>query len=729
MFILIKKLFIGILCLAMFFSILSISVLAGEESLEPVELIKNGSVKQGTDYWGIYVESPGKGSLKTKNEEIIYDIQNVGTNSWHIQGTYAGLRIIEGNRYRISFDMRASAPRKAEIRLQKDAAPYTGYASKEISLTEKMQHFTIEFKMKEPTDPIAKLCFNIGKVGEVDKLSAHKVYVDNLSLLDLSGGGGRKLKRDTVHLNQVGYRPDDSKLLIVAGEAEMYEVKNSNGDVVFSSTFVKAGKDEASGDLISYGEFLPVTQEGEYTVSVIGHGESYPFEIKENVYSDVHNALLKMFFYQRCGSELSEKHAGKWAHEACHAETATYYSSDGEKEVSGGWHDAGDYGRYVVPGAKAVADLLLTYQFYEDNIDTDSVGISESGNGIPDILDEVRYEMEWMLKMQDKNTGGVYHKVTTANFQGNKFPDEISAKLILSPISATATADFAAVTAMTSRIYKTIDPVFANKCLEAAEKAWSWLKVNQNVPGFKNPVGIKTGEYGDDEDGDERYWAATELYLTTGKQNYHQYTKESYNENKWEGLGWADVGDYANISYLFVGNDEIIDKEFAAKLKKSFLFHARELLDMRREDGYNISLRSGDYNWGSNMTVANNGMYLLIASKLEESGKQYKTAAQDHLHYLLGRNPLSQSYITGFGEKFTKHSHHRLSEAAGDIVPGMVAGGPNANLQDPLAKSQLVDKAPAKTYIDAVPSYSTNEITIYWNSPVVFLFSAFSDLD
>lgn len=707
-------------------SVVWILPVMAEEEIEPVELIKNGSADQGTDYWGVYVENPAEAALNSENNEILYDIDSVGEDTWHVQGTYAGLRLIEGNNYKLSFDIRASEKREAEVRIQKDSSPYTGYMNENISLGTEMKTFTFEFEMEEPTDPVSKLCFNIGNIDDADDIGSHTVYIDNLSLLDLDGGAGENSEEDKIHVNQVGYLPGESKLLVVAGEADMYEVLDSEGEEVYSGDLSAAREDEASGDIVSYGDFYPVTGEGEYTISVPGLGESYAFKVEDNIYRDVHKSLLKMFYYQRCGTDLTEDYAGTWAHDACHTEPAVKYDSDEEKNVSGGWHDAGDYGRYPVPAAKAVADLLLTYQIYGENVESDNIGIPESGNEIPDILDEVRYEMEWMLKMQDKDSGGVYHKVTTADFQDNEWPDKIDEELILAPVSATATADFAAVAAMTSRVFRDIDPDFAEENLQAAKKAWSWLEENPDVSGFENPPEISTGEYGDSEDGDERYWAVTELYLATGEEQYHEQMIEEYNNNEWEGMGWADVGDYANISYL-LAEEDMVEKELYASIEEDFLSRVNGYLDRRREDGYNISLGTEDYIWGSNMVVANRGMQLLIAGELEESN-QYRAAAADHLHYLMGRNPLSQSYVTGFGEQSTVNPHHRLSTAAGEVVPGMVAGGPNAELEDPLAQSRLADKAPSKTYIDEEPSYSTNEITIYWNSPAVFLFSAFSEL-
>ena len=185
--------------------------------------------------------------------------------------------------------------------------------------------------------------------------------------------------------------------------------------------------------------------------------------------------------------------AGDFAHPVCHNTLARIYPTDRYIDVSGGWHDAGDYGRYVVPGAKTVADILLAYMHYPHAFD-DNLGIPESGNGIPDVLDEARYELEWLLKMQDKETGGVYHKVTGASFPGFVMPEDETEELILSPISLTATGDFAAVLAMAVPIYESLDLDFATKMKEAALFAWDYLAANKSFYGFMNPPSIATGE-------------------------------------------------------------------------------------------------------------------------------------------------------------------------------------------------------------------------------------------
>jgi len=528
---------------------------------------------------------------------------------------------------------------------------------------------------------------------------------------------------EMIHINQIGYRPQDKKVFIVNGKDGAFEVVDVvNNEVVFAGQVSGPVSDPSSGDEVYYGDFSSVTKAGEYYISMPGFGRSYSFAVKEHVYKDVKNGLLKAFYFQRCGTALEEKHAGPWKHGACHTKEGIIYGQEDKRlDGTGGWHDAGDYGRYVVPAAKALADLLLAYEFFPDAF-AEEINIPESGNGVPDILNECRYELEWLFKMQDQESGGVYHKLTTKHFCGMVMPEEDAADLYFLPISSTATGTFAAVMAMAARIYKPFDGGFAARCLSAAEKAWGWLRRNPDFIGYQNPPDVWTGGYGDRTDRDERFWAAAELYRTTGEEQYHESFKESYGENfdKYE-LGWAPVGGYGTIAYLFTP-EERTDGEIRRELLSGFLKRAEELVVRSQEDGYGISLGYNEYRWGSNMNVCNNAMHLILAHMLRPND-EYIQAAQAHLHYILGRNALDQCYVTGFGSKPVMAPHHRPSEADGivDPVPGLLSGGPNSGLQDRDARRHLQGQPPSRCFIDVMGSFSTNEITIYWNSPAVFV--------
>jgi endoglucanase len=518
-----------------------------------------------------------------------------------------------------------------------------------------------------------------------------------------------------IHINQLGYRPNDAKraVLATADESAFQIVRVSDNAVVYSGTAGGPVTDSASAETVRIADFSGFKEAGEYVIRA-SSARSYPFKIDDNPYTGLRAALLEMFNYQKCGVDLE---CGLWSHTACHTAAATVYGTSEKKDVTGGWHDAGDYGRYVVPAAKAVADLLLAYKF--------------SSNPDKKLLETVWFEIEWMLKMQDEKTGGVYHKVSCERFNAlDEMPHDESGELILSPLSATAAADFAASMALASRFY----PEHKDKLLSAAKRAWNWCTANPDVPGFTNPPGINTGGYGDNDDRDERFWAACELFAATADETYCDYIKASeiLSESRRSdlqdnalfpfGLGWGNVETYGHIAYLLCG--AMTDDDIARRMKDMLLRSCDDIMELYRKSPYGISLGEV-YRWGSSMTVANNAMMLILGSRLAAGGHEYTEAAIEHFHYLLGRNPLSQSYITGFGPTAPKNPHHRPSVAKGSAVPGMVAGGPCMTVtRDPAINAHCADAPPAKRYVDHKDSFASNEIAIYWNSPVYFVMAA-----
>lgn len=423
-----------------------------------------------------------------------------------------------------------------------------------------------------------------------------------------------------------------------------------------------------------------------------------------------------MFYLQRCGSLLPEDLAGAFSHPACHTAAARVYGTDRFMDVCGGWHDAGDYGRYVVPAAKAVADLLLAYSAAPSAFSV-SLNIPESGSGVPDILSEVRYELEWMKKMQ-REDGAVYHKVTCRGFPGFVMPQFETDELILSPVSTAAAGDFAAVMAMAYRVYAGFDRAFADDCLASARRAWHYLSVTGPVP-FQNPAGVTTGEYGseNESDSDERFWAACALYAAEGGSQYHDYIKRNVHPACAGGLGWADVGAYGSAVYLGM-SDDMADAAVKSVIERALLDKAEKLMQASLNSEFGISV--DDFIWGSNMVVLNNAMLLLMAGDINKNNA-YTECARRHLDYIFGNNPMSVCYVTGCSEKSARRPHHRPSVATGHAMPGMLVGGPDQYLHDPYAKEHIHSASPICCYLDHEESYSTNEVAVYWNSPLVYV--------
>jgi endoglucanase len=462
--------------------------------------------------------------------------------------------------------------------------------------------------------------------------------------------------------------------------------------------------------------------------------KSPTFVIHDSVYVPVWKSSLKGFFFQRCGTSLPVQQAGVYYHPICHTLDGTFHvtaESSGTINSIGGWHDAGDYGKYVVNAGVTVGTLLLAYEMFPDRFAADDIGIPESGNRIPDILDETRVELEWLLTMQ-ASSGGVFTKITHPLFEGFIMPQSDVGGRYIYRISSAATGDFAAMLARASRVYKAFDQQFSQRCLAAAVRAWQFLEKSPSIVppgGFRNPTGTVTGEYGDGDDSDERLWAAAELLATTKETKYKTYYSLYYSRkgllNKT--MSWPDLTALAHLTYLtadFTGKDSTIMRD----LKSSLQSFCQTYVNRRNNSGFCVSLVPGEFNWGSNSAVLNNAI-LLIAGFEMLRDLAYRDVALEQMHYILGVNPVGTSYLTGLGTKRPMFPHHRPSGADNILepVPGLLAGGANQYLQDDVLKARFSSSTPpALCYADDQGSYASNEICINWNAPMVFVAGYFA---
>lgn len=528
-----------------------------------------------------------------------------------------------------------------------------------------------------------------------------------------------------IFVNQCGYlKMMEKRVTFKTEEPVEFSVLKSDGSVIFKGKAEKRFINEAAKETDYIGDFSAVKEPGKYYITAEGLGESDTFEIGDEIYQPVFQKAMHFFYLQRCGCELPKKAAGMFAHKACHTEEAVVYGTNEKMEVSGGWHDAGDYGRYVGPGAMAVAQLLLAYEANEKAAQQYNNPLYEQDdNKMPAYLAELKYELDWMMKMQ-REDGALYHKVSCYNFCGFIMPEEEREQLVISPVSVTATADFAAVTAMAIRFYEKYDSSFVKKLEEVSKKAYKALETMELPGGFKNPSEIKTGEYGDSCDEDERYWAAAELYKAFGDEKYRLDFEKRAKEKIYHGYGWVEMGSYGNLAYL--STKFPVDEPLKEKIKASMIKLAEMRYNVVEEDGYGTALLPTEYTWGSNLDAANNGLHLYDAYVLTGE-KKYLMGAAEQLHYLLGRNPMGLSYLTGCGTDAVKHPHHRPSGFLGKAMEGMLSGGPCDWLADEAVKQIFTkETAPAKSLLDMTGSYSTNEVTIYWNSAFVELLAAVS---
>ena len=520
-----------------------------------------------------------------------------------------------------------------------------------------------------------------------------------------------------IILDQIGYLPSMQKSAVFRGistDSEFQVIDLQNGEAVYTGKAGIGKYDKYSGETVCCGDFSELTAEGSYYITVSGE-RSHNFTISDNVYNDFITDAVRMMYMQRCGAELDEKYAGIFAHKLCHTDKAFLYGADTCVDVSGGWLDAGDYGRYTVAAALTAAEMMLAYEACPQ-LFSDDTSIPESGNGIPDILDEARYGLDWLFKMQD-SSGGVYHKVTCADFPGYVMPEEERDKLILCPLSKPATGSFAAVMAMAHDCFRSFDEEYALKCLSSAEKAWDFLISGKGELITGNPDGIITGAYENSSCINEVYWAAAQLYKASKNVKYREIFEKIAAKNVPFGFGWENVGGLGNAAYLSV-DETLADPVIREKIKKEVIGHAEWCISVADSGGYSVAAEN--YCWGSNSQILGCGMKLMMAYELT-SDKKYYDYASEQLAYLLGKNPMDICYVTGYGANFPCDPHHRPSIAKAAAVKGMVVGGPNCNLQDELARRIFQNTYPALCYIDDRESYSTNEVDTYWNTLAVML--------
>lgn len=466
-------------------------------------------------------------------------------------------------------------------------------------------------------------------------------------------------------------------------------------------------------------DFSDFSKKGTYRVVALDE-KSAEFRIAESVYDEVFHDISKAFYYLRCGCGLDEKYAGVYRHEKCHTSSALLYDdTKKELDVSGGWHDAGDYGRYVTAGSCAAAHLLYAYKMFPSVFEEKQLNIPESN--LPDLLAECRYELEWLMKMQ-REDGGVYHKVTTMRHAPFVMPEDDRDPLYLFAVSSMATADCGAVCALASGIYEPYDKEFSKQLKITAEKSCGWLDHHPEFIGFQNPDDCNTGEYGEADDASNRFWIYAEMYALTGDKKYHDsMLKALGKEFSFTALGYAEMGGLGALAYLLCRHetDSVLKEQFAERFHRE----AKRLKETADNCGYGCAMEEADFTWGSNMTLMAHGMVFAISDYLEK-GSTYRNYVTAQLDYLLGVNPTGYSYVTGTGEFCCNYPHLRPAHADGidECIPGMVSGGPNRHPCDPDAE-RLIPKGtpPMKCYADHVGCYSLNEITIYWNSPVVFV--------
>jgi len=538
-----------------------------------------------------------------------------------------------------------------------------------------------------------------------------------------------------IRLNQVGYLPNVvKKAAVINTQSDSFKIATSDlKTIVFTGKCSPPVYYTSSGENVSIADFSLLQIPGEYVIVVDDLGKSVPFAINKYVYNDLSKASIKYYYFNRVSTPILKEFAGDYARGLGHPDSAVIVHPSAASanrpagtiiSTPGGWYDAGDYNKYIVSSGISVFTLLSAYETYPEFYDSLSMNIPESSNNVPDILDEAMYNIKWMMTMQDID-GGVYNKTTDASFGSPGMPSNYTTtKRYVAAKGTAATLDFAAIMAMTARIYRKYDHVLADSALNQAIKAWQWAKKNPNVE-FLNPgasgnyPAISTGGYGDATFDDEFTWCAAELYVTTKKSDY-------YNEidfTKSFGMpGWPVVRTLGLLS-LIVNKDSLTSVADFDLISSKFIDLVSVTKSNMAVHPYRIP---GDfYYWAGNNAYANWGMLFTQAFRLTGDAS-YFNAAISTLDYLLGKNATTYCFVTGFGTKSPMDPHHEISRADGVLkpVPGMLVCGADPGDVSDCGAGQYPSTFPAKSYLDEYCSYSSNEIAIGLNAPLAFLAGA-----
>ncbi|MCU0417090.1 MAG: glycoside hydrolase family 9 protein [Cytophagaceae bacterium] len=542
-----------------------------------------------------------------------------------------------------------------------------------------------------------------------------------------------------IKLNQIGFFPNGEKIAVVnGGNGSTFEVISEDGSQVFYIGNLSTAVSWApSGEIVKTANFSSFTTPGRYKIRVNGLANpSYSFVISDKIYNTIEKAAIKMYYYQRASTALPAQYAGTWARAAGHADvsvlvhaSAATVSRPTNTIISSpkGWYDAGDYNKYIVNSGISTYTLLAAYEHFTPYFDTLSLNIPENNNALPDILDEVLWNLEWMLTMQDPADGGVYHKLTNPNFDGTVMPANATAARYVVQKSTAAALNFAAVMAQAARVFSKFEaqkPGFSSQCIAAAIRAYQWALNNPAVYYVQSTLNvnfnpdINTGEYGDNNVSDEFNWAAAELFVTTKNPSYYaDYSPTMWADTpSWPGtnmLGIISLNHYRKQIYTVV--DTTVLRNRLLSTANNLRNHATST------SAYKIAMggNNNQFNWGSNSIAANQSLVLLQAFYYTKDSS-YLRAAIGNMDYLLGRNPLNYCYVTGFGTKSPVNPHHRPMEADNILapIPGYLVGGPYPG--QPESGCSYPSTLPALSYTDLTCSYSTNEIAINWNAPLVY---------
>ncbi|MGW6444162.1 glycoside hydrolase family 9 protein [Lentzea sp. NPDC055074] len=658
------------------------------------ERVLNGSFDAGRTPWW----SSGNTPSKVVDGRLCADVPAGTVTPWSSMIGQNDIPLEAGQPYALRFT--ASATKAVTVR-----AVVGSTLNKAAALTPAPQ--TFEFTGTSTVSDIhQQVSLQMGGATE-----PYTLCLDDVSL---TGGaippGGGWTYGSPVRVNQHAYDvggPKRSTVVSTSATPLAWQLKDAMGKTVRSGRTEVRGADASSGDSVHIADFTTYRKAGSGFTLVVGQDVSQPFDISNNPYAQLSKDALAYFYHNRSGIPIDAARVGeKYARPAGHLGDASVPCLPGvcdySLDVRGGWYDAGDHGKYVVNGALAAWQLMDSYE--------------ESPR--PDVLDEARWEVEFLMRMQAPS-GMVHHKIHDLNWSAlPTLPHLDPQPRYLHAVSTAATLNLAAAGARCARVI----PDLATLCRTAAERAWKAADENPAVYASRED-NVGGGAYDDTNVTDEFSWAATELYALTGDRRYLRRITTKLTQ---DGFSWKDTGALADLTILRTPSRFPLDKVVLAELR--LLTVANGYVKSLRQQGYPDP--APGYLWGSTSSTANAAMIMARAHDLTRL-PVYRDAVLESFDHLLGRNAVNRSFVSGYGEQAARNQHHRhwanqLDPKLPNPPAGSLAGGPNTGLQDPVAQQNLRGCSPAKCYIDDIGSWSTNEVAINWNSALAWV-AAYAD--
>ena len=670
------------------------------------------------------------------------------------------------------------------------------------------------------------------------------------------------LENNYISVNQLGYFPEVKTIAVLGDNAgdvffgasaiklsgtytwELVDAKGGTVVATGETTAPKADKDSA--DNVCKIDFSDYKTPGTYYLRIKGQDwRSFEFKIGDDIYTEKGHDLLTNsinYFYQnRSGVEIEADYISSrkdeidtlahpaghekdtasiqdaWVPEYSSKEDATSTHKCGTLTANKGWYDAGDHGKYVVNGGIAVWTLQNMYEratFADETTKkfadgSGTVLVPETGNKIPDILDECKWELDFIEAMKvtssdsawGKYEGLYYHKLHDHkwtglatkpwDYEGPTKEGGWDTTRIVKPPTFAATLNFAACAAQAARLWEPYDKTQAETYLKEAKDAFAAVKKyyypadlsTKTHPDLKcdcpaEEINEKSlyapmwqakggGPYGDNEVRDDIYWAACELFTSCsamGDKDADTYMSEmkeydkafevttritggenASGEGSYTTFNWGNTGSAGSLTLAL--HKDLLSDDQKSTLEKSILTAADSYISTEEKQGYGIpylydgpgyndpnnldpSIIIKGYEWGSNSMVINNLMVMAYA--YDQTGDiNYLSGVTQGMDYLLGTNPLSFSFITGYGSYHEKNPHHRywsheLDKTLPEAPDGILSGGPNAGLQDPYVRALAFvpgdeDNPSQRCFVDSIEAWSTNEVTINWNAPLAWI--------